>query len=182
LLPAGLQAQDGVGFRFTGGWQGISGDFGEALDGHYDAEFSMMYSFASVRLGAGASWVSFAMDNVDETWDQNKTHFLVAYPFGLGSSVRAYVEGRLTYRRLRPEGTRYTEHTEEILGDFVASGTGFEAVAGAEIPFGRHWALDLSGAFGRFATNVDLSSQGLGPIDSGSTWRLHAGVVVFPTN
>jgi len=180
--PWTAQAQQGVGFRFTGGWQEIGGDYGAVLDGHVDAEFSMLYALSNVRLGFGANWVSFGMDDVDETWSQVKSHFLVGYPFALGSRARGYVEGRLAYRRLRPEGTRFTEDTEELLGDFVAAGRGLEVVAGTEIPFGRHWALDLSGAYSRFSTDNDLSSQGLGPIDSGSTWRVHAGLVVFPTN
>jgi len=179
--PGASRAQQGLAFRFSTGWQDVGGDFGEVLDGHVDAEFSILYGFGSVRLGGGANWVSFAMDDVDnESWNQFKSHFLVAYPFGLGSSVRAYVEGRLTYRRLRPEGTRYFEGTEEeLLGDFVASANGFEGVVGVEIPLGPGWAVDLSGAFGRFTTDVDLSSEGFGPIDSGNTWRLHVGILWF---
>lgn len=179
--PVGVQAQHGVGFRLTGGWQEVGGDYSAVLDGHVDAEFSVLWGFSNFRVGGGANWVSFPMDDVDETWSQVKSHFLIGYPFGLGSRLRGYVEGRLTYRRLRPEGTRYTEDVEEELGDFVAAGRGGEIAAGVEVPFGRRWAVDVSGAYGRFNTDRDLSSQGLGPIDSGATWRVHAGVTVFPT-
>jgi len=181
-VPVASEAQQGLAFRFSGGWQDVGGDYGEVLDGHVDAEFTILYALQSIRLGAGSNWVSFAMDDHDdESWNQIKGYALIAVPFSLGSSVGAYVEGRLTFRRLRPEGKRYFDEEEEFeeLSDFVAAGNGLEVVAGLEIPLGTGWALDLSGAFGRFGTGTDLSSQGFGPIDSGSTWRLHAGFLWF---
>jgi len=183
LLANDASAQQGLGFRFSGGYQDAGGDYGDVLDGHVDAEFSVLYGLKSIRLGGGFNWVSFGMDEVpDETWSQVKAHALIAKPFSLGSNLRAYVEGRLTYRRLRPEGDRYHGGEEVVLGDFVAAGTGGEAVVGFEVPLGSTAALDLSAAFGRFSTDTDLSSQGFGPIDSGNTWRLHVGVIWFPVS
>lgn len=172
--------QDGLGFRYTFGWQEMVGDFGEVLDSHVDSEFSILYGLKSVRLGAGANWVSFAMDDVEESWNQIKAHFLVGYPFQVNPRLRLYGEGRYTYRRLRPEGDRYFGGEEVILGDFVASGSGFEAVLGSEIVLGPLWAIDLSAAYGHFTTSPDLSELGLGDINSGGSWRVHAGITWFP--
>jgi len=181
-LPTSVDAQTGVGFRYAMGWQEIGGDYGTVLDGAYDADFTILYGLSSIRLGGGANFVSFAMDDVNETWNQVTGHFLVAYPFQIVPQLGAYIEGRAVYRRLRPEGTRYTEGTEELLTEFVASASGLEAVAGLEVPLGPRWALEASAAFSRFTTDVDLASQGLGPINSGNTWRLHAGITWFPVS
>ena len=181
VSPVAVDAQEGIGFRYSMGWQDMGGDYGTVLDGATSADFTILYGLPNIRLGAGANYVSFAMDDVEETWNQIMGHFLVAYPFELSSRVTGYVEGRLAYRRLRPEEDRFINDTEELLSDFVASASGFELVAGIEVPMSPRWALEASGAFGRFTTDVDLSSQGLGPIDSGNSWRLHAGVTWFPT-
>jgi len=182
LAPAWAGAQEGIGFRYSMGYQDMGGDYGTVLDGATSADFTILYGLEQIRLGAGANYVSFAMDDIDETWNQILAHFLVAYPFELTPRVGAYVEGRMVYRRLRPEADRFINDTEELLSDFVASAGGFELVAGFEFPMSSRWALETSAAFGRFTTDVDLSSQGLGPIDSGNSWRLHAGVTWFPTS
>ena len=179
-LPA--EGQDGIGFRFSFGWQDMGGDMAEVLDGHVDSEFSILYPVGALRLGAGANWVSFEMDDVEESWNQIQAHFLVALPLQVSPGLRVYGEGRYTYRRLRPEEDRYFGGEEALLGDFVASGNGFEAVLGSEIVLGPLWAIDLSAAFGRFTTTPDLSEQALGTVDSGSTWRVHAGLTWFPAN
>ncbi len=184
VLPASAMAQTGLGFRYAMGWQDVSGDYGTIFDGATDADFTILYGLSKVRLGGGANFVSFAMDDVnDETWSQITGHFLVAYPFQIVPSVGAYVEGRMVFRRLRPEGTRYShEGEEEILSDFVVSASGFEGVAGLEVPLDPRWAFEVSASFSRFTTDMDVSSQGLGPIDSGGTWRVHAGITWFPTS
>lgn len=182
-LTTSASAQTGLGFRYAMGWQDVSGDYGAIFDGAIDADFTILYALPAIRLGAGTNWVSFAMDDVDdETWNQITGHFLVAYPFQLMPKLGAYVEGRLVFRRLRPEGTRYFDHEEELLSEFVVSASGFEGVAGLEIALDPRWAFEVSAAFSRFTTNMDVSSQGLGPIDSGSTWRIHAGITWFPTS
>jgi len=183
VLTTSASAQTGLGFRYAMGWQDVSGDYGAIFDGAIDADFTILYALPAIRLGAGTNWVSFAMDDVDdETWNQITGHFLVAYPFQLMPKLGAYVEGRLVFRRLRPEGTRYFDHEEELLSEFVVSASGFEGVAGLEIALDPRWAFEVSAAFSRFTTNMDVSSQGLGPIDSGSTWRIHAGITWFPTS
>ena len=183
--PLKVEAQTGIGFRYAMGWQDVGGDFGTVFDGAYDADFTILYGLPKIRLGAGTNFVSLAMDDVDdESWSQLTGHLLVAYPIQIAPKLGAYVEGRFAFRRLRPEGTRYfDEHAEEeILGEFVVSAKGFEWVAGIEIPLDPRWAFEVSAAFSRFSTNMDLSSEGLGPIDSGSTWRIHAGITWFPAS
>jgi len=184
-LPDCAQAQTGLGFRYAMGWQDVGGDYGAIFDGAIDADFTILYGLPKVRLGGGMNFVSFAMDDIDnETWNQVTGHFLIAYPFQIVPKLGAYVEARLVFRRLRPEGTRYfdEEGNEELLSDFVVSASGLETVAGLEVPLGPRWAIDISAAFSRFTTDLDVSSQGLGSIDSGSTWRIHAGITWFPVS
>ncbi len=175
-------AQTGPHFRFAFGWQDMSGDMGDVLDGAVDAEFSIMVPARSVRLGAGANWVSFAMDDFEESWNQVRFHLLLGYPYQINEWLRPYAEARATYRRLRPEDDRFYGGEEELLRDFVASGTGFEGVIGTEFILSRAAAIDVSVAGGAFSVSPDLSDEGLGPIDSGFAWRFHVGVAWFPTN
>ena len=100
MIPLDLlhQAQDGLGFRTTLGFEGVGGDYGEVLDGHVVGDLDILYGLRRVRLGGGFSWVSFPMDPPyeDATWSSVQAHAIVAYPFSLGSRLRAYLEGRLT--------------------------------------------------------------------------------------
>lgn len=180
--PAEVLAQTGPGFRFALGWQDMTGDMGEVMDGAVDAEFSIMYPVKAVRVGAGANWVSFAMDDYEESWSQVRFHFLVGYPFQVNEWLRPYVEGRAVYRRLRPEGDRYYGGEEELLGDFVASGSSVEGVFGTEFILGPKASIDVSAALNPFSVSPDLSEEGLGSIDSGTAWRFHVGVAWFPVN
>jgi hypothetical protein len=175
-------AQTGPHFRFGFGWQDVSGDMGDVLDGAVDAEFSIIHPVKSLRVGAGANWVSFAMDDFEESWNQVRLHLLVAYPFQLTERVRPYVEGRWTYRRLRPEDDRFFGGEEELLRDFVASGSAFEGVLGTEFVLTRAAAIDVAVAGSRFTVRPDLSDEGFENIDSGLAWRLHVGLSWFPTN
>jgi hypothetical protein len=182
LGASAVEAQTGPLFRFAFGWQDMSGDMGEVLDGAVDAEFSIMYPVKAIRLGAGANWVSFAMDDFEESWSQVRFHFLVGYPYQVNEWLRPYVEGRATYRRLRPEDDRFYGGEEELLRDFVSSGTGFEGVVGTEFILSRAASIDVSFAGGAFSVSPDLSEEGLGAIDSGLAWRFHVGIAWFPTN
>ena len=110
-------------------------------------------------------------------------HGLVGYPLQLGGPFRPYAEARVVFRRLRPEDDRFFgSGEEELLRDFSTTGTGLEGVVGTEVILGPRVSLDFSGALSSFSLDPDLSEEGLGAIDSGSTWRLHAGVSWFPTN
>lgn len=184
-LPDSAQAQTGLGFRYGMGWQDVGGDYGTIFDGAIDADFTILYALTKVRLGGGMNFVSFAMDDFDDqTWSQIMGHLLIAYPFQIAPKLGAYVEGRMVFRRLRPEGTRFFDEkgNEELLSDFVVSAGGLETVVGLEVPLGPTWAIDVSAAFSRFTTDMDVSSQGLGSIDSGNTWRIHAGITWFPAS
>ena len=178
----GAHAQDGTHFRFGFGWQDMSGDMGEVLDGAIDAEFSIIYPVKDVRIGGGANWVSFAMDDFDESWNQLRFHLLVGYPFRLSERVVPYIEGRWTYRRMRPEDDRFYGGEEELLRDFNVSGSSFEGVLGTEFVLNRASAVDVSVGLNPFKVSPDLSDEGLGAIDSGMAWRVQVGLSWFPTN
>jgi hypothetical protein len=180
--PDRVVAQSGPGFRFAFGWQDMAGDMGDVLDGAVDAEFSITHPVKAIRLGAGANWVSFAMDDFEESWSQVRFHFLVGYPYQVNEWLRPYIEGRAVYRRLRPEGDRYYGGPEVLLGDFKASGASVEGVVGTEFLLGPRAAIDVSAAMNRFSVSPDLSDEGLGPIDSGMAWRFHVGVAWYPVN
>jgi hypothetical protein len=184
LGAAPVSAQDGpVGFRFAFGSQHMGGDIGDALDRTIDAEFSILVPVRSMRVGGGANWGSFDVVGEEESWSQVRFHLLAGYAYPLTPLLRPYAEARWTYRRLRPEDDRFFgSEEEELLRDFVAQGGGVEGVLGVEIVLAPKLAIDLSGAFGSFGVSPDLSEEGLGPIDSGTTWRLHAGVTWFPMN
>jgi hypothetical protein len=172
-----------VGFRFAFGSQHMGGDIGDALDRTIDAEFSILVPVRSMRVGGGANWGSFDVIGEEESWSQLRFHLLAGYAYRLTPLLRPYAEARWTYRRLRPEDDRFFgSEEEELLRDFVAQGGGVEGVLGVEIVLAPKLAIDLSGAFGSFGVSPDLSEEGLGPIDSGTTWRLHAGVTWFPMN
>jgi hypothetical protein len=183
LLAAPMaHAQGGPHFRFGFGWQDMSGDMGEVMDGAVDAEFSIIHPVKAVRIGAGANWVSFAMDDFEESWNQIRLHLLVGYPIRISETVRPYVEGRWVYRRLRPEDDRFYGGEEELLRDFVVSGQSFEGVLGTEFVLNRAAAIDVAFAANPFSVSPDLSEEGLGEIDSGMAWRVHVGLSWFPVN
>ena len=184
--PSPALGQGGLGFRTTLGFEEVGGDYGEVLDGHVVGEFDILYGFRRVRLGGGFSWVSFDMDPPyqDDTWSSVQAHAIVAYPFSLGSRLRAYLEGRLTHRRLKPEGDLFPPVETEEGGHapaFRVSGTGGEARFGIEVPIVGSMALDLSGHLSVFATDdADLAEINGGIVNSGSTWGIHVGIVWFP--
>ena len=176
------QAQTGPHFRFGLGWQDMSGDMGEVFDGAVDAEFSIIHPVKAVRLGAGANWVSLPMDDFEESWNQIRFHLLVAYPFQLTERIRPYIEGRWIYRRMRPEDDRFFGGEEELLRDFVVSGSSFEGVLGTQYVLNRAAAIDLAVGANPFSVSPDLSDEGLGEVDSGMAWRVHLALSWFPMN
>ena len=178
--PAAAQ-EDPLALRFAFGSQQMAGDLGDALDGAVDAEFTLAFPVGPVRMGGGANWASFEMDDQEASWSQLRFHGLVGYALRLTERFRPYAEARITFRRLRPEDDRYFgAEEEELLRDFVTSGWGPEGVLGTEITINRAVAIDVSGAVSAFSLSPDLSAEGLGPIDSGQTWRFHIGVAWFP--
>ncbi len=178
----GVARGDGTGFRFAFGWQDVAGDMGENLSGAVDAEFSFFIPVWRLRIGAGANWMSYGMHDFDESWSQIRFHLLAGYHFLPTARIRPYVEGRWTWQRLRPEDDRFYGGEDKILREFVASGPGLEGVAGVEIALGHRWAVDLSGAVGTYTVSPDISEDNpaLTPADSGTPWRLHAGIAWYP--
>lgn len=174
-------AQDGVGFRMAFGWHELAGEMGDAFDGTVDAEFSVLVPVRRIRVGGGANWASFRVSGQESSFSRLRFHGLVGFPFRVGPRLRPYVEARYTFQRFRPEDDRFFGGEDRLLRDFAASGSGFEGVAGVEIGLGARTSLDLSGALGTFTVSPDLAEEGLGPLDSGTAWRLQAGVSWFPT-
>jgi hypothetical protein len=155
---------------------------GENLDGAIDAEFSFFVPVWKLRLGLGANWMSYDMDDFDETWSQIRFHFIAGYHFLPTARIRPYVEGRATWQRLRPEEDRFYGGEEEILGDFLMSGPGLQGVAGIEVPLNTRWTIDLSGSIGTYSVSPNIAEENasLSPADSGTPWRLAAGVAWYP--
>ena len=180
-VGAPVGAQESLGFRFGFGSQHMVGDLGDVLDSAIDAEFTILYPIRSFRVGGGANWASFEVDTNDASWNQIRFHFLAGYALQLTPLLRPYVEARWTYHRLRPEDDRFFgSEEEELLRDFVANGSGFEGVLGVEVVLGPRFAVDVAGGAGPFTVSPDLSEEGFGPIDSGSTWRFMLGATWFP--
>ncbi len=182
LVSRAAAQEDSFGFRFAFGWQELGGDIGDPFDGAVDAEFSILVPVSVLRVGAGANWASFAQTGADASWSQVRFHGLVGVPFRLSERVHPYIEGRWTFRHMRPEDDRFFGGEDELLRDFKATGHGLEGVAGVALFLSPRVALDLSAAMGSFGVSPDLGEEGLGPLDSGSSWRLHAGVSWFPTH
>jgi len=182
VCTRGVAAQDGVGFRMAFGWHELVGEMGDAFDGAVDAEFSILVPVHRIRVGGGANWASFRVSGQESSFSRLRFHGLVGLPFRLGPRLRPYLEARYTFQRFRPEDDRFFGGEDRLLRDFVASGSGFEGVAGVEIGLGARTSLDLSGAVGTFSVSPDLAEEGLGPLDSGTAWRLQAGVSWFPTH
>jgi len=182
LMAGPVAAQDGIGFKFNFGWQNVGGDFAPVLDPNVDAEFMIMVPAKSLRIGGGANWVSYSMDDFDESFNQIKFVFLVAYPFQVSESLRPYVEGHYTYRRLRPEDDRFYGGEEVPLRDFVASGSGFELAGGMEFLLSHTTAIDVGATVGRFTVSPDLSDEGFPGVSTGPNWRVSAGFTWFPKN
>lgn len=181
-VEPGNPRSNGTGFRFNFGWQDVGGDMGESLDGAIDAEFSFFFPVWKVRMGLGANWMSYEMDDFDETWSQIRFHFITAYHFAPTAAIRPYVEGRLTWQRLRPEEDRFFGGEEEILGDFLLSGPGAQALAGVEIPLNTRWTIDLSGSIGAYSVSPDINDYDpeLSSAESGTPWRIAVGVAWYP--
>lgn len=180
--PVPVAAQDGVGFRFAFGRSAFGGDMAGVMDPAADAEFSILHPVGPLRLGAGANWASFRETGADASWSQVKFHTLVGYRIQTATRLRLYAEGRYTFRRLRPEDDRFFGGEEKLLREYVASGSGYEGVVGAEIVLHPRVAVDVSGAYGSFGVRPDLSAEGLGAVDSGIGTRIHLGLAWFPVN
>lgn len=181
--PAPTSAQESsTGFRFGFGWQEPGGDVGGAFDGNVDAEFSILIPVSAIRIGGGANWVSFDVTGAEASWSQIKFHTLVGVPFRLTERVHPWVEGRWTYRHLRPEDDRYFGGEDRVLRDVKSEGHGLELAAGVALFVSTRVAIDLSGSYGTFSIDPDLSDEGLGALDSGSAWRIQTGISWFPTH
>jgi Outer membrane protein beta-barrel domain len=180
VWPEHARAQNGVGFRFVFGRQAMTGDLGAELDPSTDSEFAILIPAWVLRVGAGASYASFRQSGTDSSWSQIGLQVLVTYPFRLTPKLRPYLEARYTYRRLRPEEDRYFGGEEQVLGDYVSSGSGLEGALGVEFVLHPRAAIDFSATAGRFALSPNLSDAGLGDIDSGGTWSIHFGMTWFP--
>jgi hypothetical protein len=182
LLPAGVQAQHGVGFRYAFGHQAYGGDLSSAIDNGVDAEFSLLVPLWGFRVGGGANWVSLNTVGEDTSWSQLRFHGLVGRAFEVNDWLRPYAEARAVFRRLRPEDDRFFGGEERVLRDFAPTATGFEGVLGAEILMSPRWSVDLSAGWSSFSLDRDLAPEGLGSVTDGSAWRMHAGVAWYPWN
>lgn len=177
-----VSAQSGVGFRLDLGHQELGRQWGGVLEGALDAEISALYGLDGVRLGVGVNWISLPVAQVSErSWHHGTGFVLLGYGRPIGRRIRPFGEVRYLFRTARPEGARLydEEAAKEPIGPFRAKGRGVGTRLGVEIMLTQRAALSLSGERQWFSTEPDPVDQGLGPIRTGTSWRLGAGLTWF---
>ena len=100
-----------------------------------------------------------------------------------GQRIQPYVEARLTWDRLRPEGHEEGFPPPEEEGENTgpqASGFGGTAVAGVFVGITERLFADFSGRFGGFKTSISqLDYLDAPDVASASRWGIRAGLVWF---
>ncbi len=187
--PRSAAAQrSGLGFDIKLGYSSLGGEYGQVLEDGIDGEFNIYYGLERLRLGWGINLVSYGMAQPAEdfdSWSQVGLQWSVAYPFRSGAAMQPYVEGRLTWDRLRPEdheeGFSDPEEEEEEDPHPRVSGWGGTAVAGVFASLTETVLLDLSARYGIFSTaEADLEYLNQPNIASGNRWGVRLGIVWYP--
>lgn len=183
--PLAAQAR-GWGFDLKMGYSQLGGEWAEVMDDGVDAELNVFYGLEKLRLGGGINLVSYGL--LDPTEDvesasQVGLHFAVGYPFPAWRRIQPYVEARLTWDRLRPEGHDEGFPPPEEEGENTgpqASGFGGTAVAGVFVGITERLFADFSGRFGGFKTSIsELDYLGAPEVASASRWGIRAGLVWY---
>jgi len=167
------------------GYQGLGGAWGRVLNGTVDSRVASLYSVRGARFGLEWNWSSHGMEAYpEESWNHTTGRFLLGYARTLVRGIRPYGEVALTFRRMHPEGSRFfsDELPREYPEDFHVEGWGLDGALGVELRLDRRTALDVSGGYGRFSTDPDLSSRGLGAVSDGSSWRAGLGLTWYPNH
>jgi hypothetical protein len=183
--PLAAQAR-GWGFDLKMGYSQLGGEWAEVMDDGVDAELNVFYGLEKLRLGGGINLVSYGL--LDPTEDvesasQVGVHFAVGYPFPSWRRIQPYVEARLTWDRLRPEGHEEGFPPPEEEGENTgpqASGFGGTAVAGVFVGITERLFADFSGRFGGFKTSISQLDYLEAPeVASASRWGIRAGLVWY---
>jgi hypothetical protein len=176
----------GWGFDLKMGYSQLGGEWAEVMDDGVDAELNVFYGLEKLRLGGGINLVSYGL--LDPTEDvesasQVGLHLAVGYPFPAWRRIQPYVEARLTWDRLRPEGHEEGFPPPEEEGENTgpqASGFGGTAVAGVFVGITERLFADFSGRFGGFKTSISQLDYLEAPdVASASRWGIRAGLVWY---
>lgn len=187
LAARPLAAQSrGFGFDFKMGYSALGGEWGDVLDDGVEAEMNLFYGMERVRVGGGVNLVSYGLldptDDVDSA-SQVGLHVGVAYPFPRWRRLQPYVEARLTWDRLRPEGHEEGFPPPEEEGENTgpqASGFGGTAVAGVFVGITERLFAEFSGRYGSFKTSIsNLDYLDAPEVASATRWGLRAGLVWY---
>lgn len=182
--PAHAQDRQGFGFEALFGYEGVGGEYGAALDGGVNFEYSIAYSREHIRYLVGIDWASYDMHppNEEESWSNVATHIGAEYFFLPGSSFRPFLGARIVGRRLRPEGEFLggvppEGGEDENTSPIRVFGVSAAANAGFELRLSARSALHVAGYFG----NIDTEDAELGEIDletlnEGTIWGLRIGL------
>ena len=189
LAPCSLNAQQGLGFEFSFGYQSVNGEYGDVLDGGVDADFSLVYTRGKLRYGIGSNWASYGVGVEGfrkESWSNITTHLGLAYfPIADEKRLRPFIEVRLEGRRLRPEGDHLTEEEPPEEGENTSEirvfGVGGAALVGVEIGLSRRSWAKVAGYWGVINTqDAELGHINLGTVDSGNVIGFRVGLVWIP--
>ncbi len=187
LAPEPLDAQSrGWGFDLKMGYSVLGGEWGDVMDDGVDAEMNVFYGMETLRLGGGLNLVSYGLLDPSEDVEsasQVGVHFSVAYPFPRWRRLQPYVEARLTWDRLRPEGHEEGFPPPEEEGENTgpqASGFGGTGVAGVFVGITEGLYADFSGRFGSFKTSISqLDYLDAPEVASATRWGLRAGLIWY---
>jgi hypothetical protein len=204
VAPSGAKSQqlvypDGWGIQWQVGHKQLGGDWGELMDGGYDADINFFYNLKKFRIGAGGNFASFDLVEPlqDESLSSVELHAFFQYRF-LRGPFQPWIEGRGTWVRFRPEGhefeavepepegdepTQLPEEPEE--GENTAerrSGFGAGVAAGFEYRISYGVGLEALVSLDRFSTqDVDLTEFGASDVfSSGTKWGFRVGINWYP--
>ena len=181
-----LDAQHGIGFETSFGYQSLSGEYGDVLKGGVDAEFSVVWTRTKFRYGIGMDWASYGQEAPfeKESWSNVVALFGVTFFPWPETRLRPFIQLRAEARRLRPEGDHLTDVEPPEEGEntsFRVFGMAGGAVAGVEIGMTRRSWLRVAGYLGTINTeNAELGDIDLGTVDSGSVYGFRVGLFYTP--
>jgi opacity protein-like surface antigen len=186
---------DGFGVQWQVGYKTLGGGWSDLLDSGYDADINLFYNHRKLRLGVGGNFASFDLQEPlqDESMSSVEAHGFLGYHF-LRGPFQPYVQGRVTWVRLRPEGHDFAspvdpddESPEQLPeeGENVGerrSGFGLGGVAGFEYRISYGVGLEAMVSYDRFGTqDVDLTEFGFEDVFSeGTIWGFRAGINWYP--
>jgi hypothetical protein len=122
----------------------------------------------------------------DKEWARLETSFIVTRVFRSRSTLRPYLQGRVSLERIHPRSELFYNKPPEGLepGEsptYATNGVGFTVQSGFEWSLGKSLSLDLAGYATYYNTgSYDMSPLGLPDVDSGFEWGGRVGLAWRP--